>query len=645
MAQQKTRAVGVSRARVGTITAIAGVALSASAWGQIGNPEVEPNDTKGAATVANSGGAGLMAGDFLTGNTTGSSTTTPGPASADYFRVTVKTAPLAIYRHRLTITTGGTSGHTGTIRGLSQGSTGIGATDSSMGDSSSATGRLNQWYGFGKGEEFFYRVAGVAGTTDDYTSTMSTDPVTLNADITGVGPGSLTITAVGQGHSTDTDFWVFDSNLNPIPDFGNDDQLGVGVGPGQVTRAVSSGTFYVAMSNYNLATNLATPSDDNWRTGPVLDFPNLVTQSSTSTGLNVSFALVSTTGTTPVPATKVGAFDVSWTRFQVAAPNVPVGVGTANPNPVGPGDTVNFSVVVTPVGGPNPSTGLAVSLDATQLGGGTLALTDPDSDLTFTGSFVVGPNATGGQLQLPYTVSDAQNRSSTSAVALRVNAPPSFTDLGTITTANQGTLVSAVDVGAGQVKWYRFSIPAEAASPNFLEITSNGSSADTEIGVYSPAGTLVDNDDDDGVLAASALSWGAGSGTQIGGTGTGDTVPITGTGQDGTLGVGSYFLAVARFNVAFGTTNFTVTTSSTEAVSVNLNFATNIPGGPTCDGIDFNGDGVFPDLTDIVDFFFVYGGGDCPTGTCNDTDFNNDGVFPDLADVIKFLDVYGGGVC
>jgi hypothetical protein len=66
---------------------------------------------------------------------------------------------------------------------------------------------------------------------------------------------------------------------------------------------------------------------------------------------------------------------------------------------------------------------------------------------------------------------------------------------------------------------------------------------------------------------------------------------------------------------------------------------------PTCDSIDFNGDGVTPDLQDVVDFFLVFGGGDCPTGTCNDTDFNNDGVFPDIQDVVKYLEVFGGGVC
>jgi hypothetical protein len=66
---------------------------------------------------------------------------------------------------------------------------------------------------------------------------------------------------------------------------------------------------------------------------------------------------------------------------------------------------------------------------------------------------------------------------------------------------------------------------------------------------------------------------------------------------------------------------------------------------PTCDSIDFNGDGVFPDNQDIIDFFFVFGGGDCPSGTCNDLDFNNDGVFPDNGDLIRYLEVFGGSAC
>ena len=73
--------------------------------------------------------------------------------------------------------------------------------------------------------------------------------------------------------------------------------------------------------------------------------------------------------------------------------------------------------------------------------------------------------------------------------------------------------------------------------------------------------------------------------------------------------------------------------------------------GPTCDLIDFNGDGLFPDTQDISDFLAVFAGGVCdgqaPTDPpCNtDIDFNNDTLFPDTADIETFLRVFGGGGC
>lgn len=68
-------------------------------------------------------------------------------------------------------------------------------------------------------------------------------------------------------------------------------------------------------------------------------------------------------------------------------------------------------------------------------------------------------------------------------------------------------------------------------------------------------------------------------------------------------------------------------------------------GGPVCDTIDFNGDGLFPDTADIDDFLSVFSGGPCSTGTCGDTDFNNDGLFPDTADIDSLLSVFSGGPC
>jgi hypothetical protein len=63
----------------------------------------------------------------------------------------------------------------------------------------------------------------------------------------------------------------------------------------------------------------------------------------------------------------------------------------------------------------------------------------------------------------------------------------------------------------------------------------------------------------------------------------------------------------------------------------------------TCDDIDFNNNGVFPEDQDVTDFFNVLAGATCPT--CNDIDFNNDQVFPDDADIADFFNFLAGGTC
>ena len=62
-----------------------------------------------------------------------------------------------------------------------------------------------------------------------------------------------------------------------------------------------------------------------------------------------------------------------------------------------------------------------------------------------------------------------------------------------------------------------------------------------------------------------------------------------------------------------------------------------------CDDIDFNNNAVFPEDADVIEFFNVLAGADCPA--CNDIDFNNNGVFPEEQDVIDFFNVLAGGVC
>ena len=169
-------------------------------------PEIEPNETKGTATVVL---APMAPGHTLTGNTTGSATTA-GATSLDTFRV--KTAPAAagIYRYRLVLTTTGPVGHVGSIRGLTQSSLAQAPWSGSPGGTAVASetaahqtslttttpARFVQWYGFGLSEEIYYRVTGVAATTADYVATLDRAPITPQ-DVGTYAPGFVTIWTFG----------------------------------------------------------------------------------------------------------------------------------------------------------------------------------------------------------------------------------------------------------------------------------------------------------------------------------------------------------------------------------------------------------------------------------------------------------------
>jgi hypothetical protein len=111
------------------------------------------------------------------------------------------------------------------------------------------------------------------------------------------------------------------------------------------------------------------------------------------------------------------------------------------------------------------------------------------------------------------------------------------------------------------IKWYRFTVPVPVtpATDTYLDIDSNDSSfgtgndavTDTEIALFSNAGTLIAQDDDDGAGLASLLSFGAVS-SRPGGYQS----------QDGTLSPGTYYLCISPYNATFSN-GFGVTTTST----------------------------------------------------------------------------------
>jgi len=299
-------------------------------------PEVEPNETRANATVTGC----MVAGDSITGTTTGTATTAGAATSLDQFRVSTCALPAGIYRHRLVITSN-TVGHTGTIRALTQtaapadtspgipwdGVVGTATATDTTGQTSSTAStppRYNQWFGFGQGENFYYRVTGGAATTAEYVSTLETVPV-VPTDIGSYAPGQIAISTFGQGHSTDTDLWIYDSNFNPMVGYGNDDEGLLGGTPGAGTslqsflsRSYTPGVYYIALSNFQMQNNMASPSDDDFRTGSLQDFSGILVNSSTTTNLNMAFTISdSEGGTLAVPNTKVSQYDINFFRFTV----------------------------------------------------------------------------------------------------------------------------------------------------------------------------------------------------------------------------------------------------------------------------------------------------------------------------------------
>jgi hypothetical protein len=400
-------------------------------------PEIEPNESK-AQALAN-GAFVLSAGDSVSGNTTGSSTLTAGAASADTFLLKTTPAALGIYRHRMVITTGGTAGHIGTIRGLSASSAGAGTLDSILQTSSSSTapGRMNQWYGFGKEEQLYYRVTGTASTTGNYTSTLSTDVITPTAFGTNPEAGSMTIQHdAATDTAYDRDMFLFDSNFNPIAGIDDSDTTAL-------SANLTPGTYYIGYGRFNTAAGTTSGSSiiqGTYQTGGVLDFNDIVTSSSALNGtqpvtLNISHVAGTSSAADVAP---LSSYAVSWFVFTVdpaVSPTNPTGVGAASPSTVandGSGVTT-LTVTVTP--GVNPASTFdttgSVTVDGSGLGLGTITLLDDGvgadlvaGDFVFTADATILNGTAGGAYVLPFTITDDQARNGGGNINLNVTTPP-----------------------------------------------------------------------------------------------------------------------------------------------------------------------------------------------------------------------------
>jgi len=292
------------------------------------NPEAEPNDNKGTATIAASGGSGLQTtpepgpADTINGTSRGSGTGT-GLESADYYRVKIAPAAKNIYCYSLEGEAA--TGHVTSIRALIQ-NNGVVVPDSDRsGQTSFGSTPMNIWYGTGANEEFYLSVVGSSATTEAYSLKLRCilyEPAPILPFGGGGGgafpEGFIALRAVSTAPAN-LDFWVYDENLHAIPNYGHDDPDATGL-----TRFYTAGRYYVAISDRDVCNNQPSPQDDAFRNGAVADFPDIIFNSSPvapipGIGLEVAGGGVFGFG----QLDKVHAFQVLFFTFDVAGPTPP----------------------------------------------------------------------------------------------------------------------------------------------------------------------------------------------------------------------------------------------------------------------------------------------------------------------------------
>ena len=224
--------------------------------------ETEPNDTYLTPNVF----SGVVAGDIVSGTTTGSSSTTAGSASADYFRLNMAAQAQGIYKTQIALTSA-TLAHSGVLVGRSTLNATTSATIQSSGTLTTPA-RMNQWYSFGSAETINYKVTGLATTTAAYEARISQTLITpTNLGTTTAGLHTFDLTS-----TLDTEIYVMDLAGNVISM--GDDDLATSSSSTAATL-IAGQSYYIAVGRYNLAGNaqstLANSPTESFLSGSFFD--------------------------------------------------------------------------------------------------------------------------------------------------------------------------------------------------------------------------------------------------------------------------------------------------------------------------------------------------------------------------------------
>ncbi len=411
----------------------------------------------------------------------------------------------------------------------------------------------------------------------------------------------------------------------------------------------------------------ATQADDNATLGaPQLNVIEAVfgTQSLIAAGLGDATGkrLTKVTFRNPVPATRGYAIYAMTMRDGEPnnSPVSPTGSGVADPATVEVTRNVTFRV--TTFGGAAPaSTGLGVTLDTSAIGGSGVQtmLDDGNSGDGAAGDGVFGLIATIpatqflGATSVPFTVSDAQGRSFAGNINFTVSqfAWNEILDGGGDAGDLPGT--ATTPVGTGTLEAIAGTLTAANSDMYAIEIcdsgqfsasTQGGTSLDTQLFLFNEQGLPVVFSDDaaPGTQSRITSAFIPGNGRYYLAVSQYDRDPVNASGQE--IWVDTPFgVERAADGPGAGTeiAGWIGTPTGNAPYRITLTGACFVNAG--CDDIDFNNNDVFPEDQDVIDFFEVLAGGDCPA--CNDIDFNNNDVFPEDQDVIDFFNVLAGGEC